>query len=273
MATTSDHDAWDLGRSYDEYMGRWSRQVADVFLRWLGPEKRWRWADVGCGTGALAARIASTCAPRSVTGIDPSPGFVARATEHVAERTVEHHGDEAIRFEVGSADALPLETNTVDIVTSALAYNFFPDRPAAFAEFRRVTQPGGKLAFYVWDYPGGGVEFIDEFWKHAARLDPAAAALDEAHRFPFCTVDDLAAEVATAGFDDVAIDPIEIATPFADFDAFWYPFTLGAGPAPGYLASLDDERRNRLRASLAAGLHERVTELTARAWAVTGTNH
>ena len=271
MVTTSEHDAWDLGRSYDEYMGRWSRRLADVFLRHVAPDDRWRWADVGCGTGALTARIVSACAPLSVTGIDPSPGFVAHAAEHVAEHAA-HLGSDATRFEVGSADGLPLDDRAVDIVASALAYNFFPDRPAALAEFRRVTRPGGKLAFYVWDYPGRGVEFIDEFWKHAARLDPAAAALDEADRFPFCTAGGLSAEVAAAGFADVAVEPIEIATPFADIAAFWHPFTLGAGPAPGYLASLDPNTRSHLRASLAAGLQGRTTHLTARAWAVTATN-
>lgn len=271
MVTTSEHDAWDLGRSYDEYMGRWSRRVADVFLRHVAPEERWRWADVGCGTGALTARILSGCAPLSVTGIDPSPGFVARAAEHVAEHAA-RSGDDSIRFEVGSADGLPLEDDAVDIVTSALAYNFFPDRPAALAEFRRVTRTRGKLAFYVWDYPGGGVEFIDEFWKHAARLDPAAAALDEAARFPFCTDSGLAAEVTAAGFADVAVEPIAIATPFPDIEAFWHPFTLGAGPAPGYLARLDPNVRSHLRASLAAGLQGRATRLTARAWAVTAIN-
>lgn len=269
MGATSEHDAWDLGRSYDEYMGRWSRAVADVFLRRLAPDVRTRWADIGCGTGALTARIVSMCDPLSITGIDPSAGFVALAAEHVGGQTAAHAGTGTARFEVGSAAAVPLAEDAVDIVTSALAYNFFPDRPAALAEFRRITRPGGTLAFYVWDYPGGGVEFIDEFWKHASRLDPAAATLDEADRFPFCTADDLAVEVTAAGFADVTVEPIVVATPFADFDAFWSPFTLGAGPAPGYLASLDPDSRGRLRASLAAGLRERVTELTARAWAVT----
>lgn len=271
MGAMDEHDAWELGRSYDEYMGRWSRAVAESFLRRLAPDGRSRWVDVGCGTGALTARILSGCDPLSVTGIDPSAGFVALAAEHVRAHTGAG-GNTSVRFEVGSADAVPVEAGAVDIVTSALAYNFFADRPLALAEFRRITRPGGTLAFYVWDYPGGGVEFIDEFWKHATRLDPAAATLDEADRFPFCTDDGLAAEVAAAGFADITVEPIVVATPFADFEAFWHPFTLGAGPAPGYLASLDDDARNHLRASLAAGLHERVTTLTARAWAVTATN-
>jgi hypothetical protein len=41
------------------------------------------------------------------------------------------------------------------------------DRPAALREFRRVARPDAVIAFYVWDYPGGGVGFIDSFWKEA----------------------------------------------------------------------------------------------------------
>lgn len=262
MAKSSDHDTWSLGHSYDEYMGRWSRAVAARFLDELAPAPDLEWVDVGCGTGALAARIAAACSPLAVTGVDPSADFVAAAAATVT----------AARFEVGTADALPLGPDSVDVVASALAYNFVPDRPAALAEFRRVCRPGGTLAFYVWDYPGGGVGFIDEFWRHASVLDPAAGALDEAARFPFCTDTGLAGDVIAAGFVDVTVRPIEIATPFVDFDAFWYPFTLGAGPAPGYLAGLEPEACERLRGALAVTLHGRTERLTARAWAVTATN-
>ena len=36
MAETSKHDAWQAGESYDIYMGRWSRQVAPLFLERIG---------------------------------------------------------------------------------------------------------------------------------------------------------------------------------------------------------------------------------------------
>ena len=66
---------------------------------------------------------------------------------------------------------------------------------------------------------------------------------------------------------------IEEATPFADFDDFWRPFTLGAGPAPGYCASLGPEARERLRVRLERSLPRRADGsilLAAKAWAVRG---
>ncbi len=65
----------------------------------------------------------------------------------------------------------------MDVVSSALVLNFIPDKAAALTEMQRVLRPGGLLSFYVWDYPGGGIGFIDEFWKSATAIDPKAAEL------------------------------------------------------------------------------------------------
>ena len=80
-----------------------------------------------------------------------------------------------------------------------------------------------------------------------AAIDPAAQALDEAGRFPFCTPAGLKAVCAEAGMRRVVVQPIEVLTTFPDFEAFWHPFTLGAGPAPGYCVKLDPDARQRLR--------------------------
>ncbi|MDU8914218.1 hypothetical protein RXV88_23550, partial [Aestuariicoccus sp. MJ-SS9] len=58
-------------------------------------------------------------------------------------------------------------------------------------------------------------------------------------------------------------------TEFPDFEAFWHPFTLGAGPAPGYCMSLSDEKREALKARLAEKLDQGgPVRLSARAWAM-----
>jgi SAM-dependent methyltransferase len=263
MAETSRHDAWQAGDSYDAYMGRWSRRVAPRFLDWLGAAGGLDWLEVGCGTGALSAAILAQGNPKSLISIDPSEGFVAKARANVP--------DGRARFQVGDAQALDLETGSRDVVVSALVLNFVPDREKALAEMKRVVRPGGTIGFYVWDYPGGGVEFMRAFWNAATALDPAARDLTEDRRFPFCTPDGLAALAARAGLAPVDCAPIEVPTVFKDFDDYWRPFTLGAGPAPGYCMSLDPERRERLKEALNASLPRRADgaiALKTRAWAV-----
>lgn len=264
MATQAKHDSWSAGQNYEHYMGRWSRKIAAAFLDWLKPAKNADWVEIGCGTGALSQMVLTKASPQSLLITDQSADFLNHTKEWIS--------DDRAKFEVADAENLPLNASSVDIVASALVFNFIPDRVAALKEMQRVLRPGGSVAFYVWDYPGGGMGFIDVFWKAAAALDPTASELDEAGRFPFCTVAGLAAICTEAGLENVVIEPVEVETVFDDFEAFWHPFTLGAGPAPGYVQTLDEKQRAALKGALKAQLGASgKVRLPARAWAVKAT--
>jgi SAM-dependent methyltransferase len=262
-ATTSRHDAWSAGDAYERYMGRWSRLVAARFLDWLAAPAGAAWLDLGCGTGALTQTILARCEPRSIVAIDQSADFVAHARAATSDERVR------MRFDVADAQSLPLADASVDVAASALVLNFVPDRVAALRELRRVVRPGGPISFYVWDYPGGGMGFMDAFWKAALVLDPNAVKLGEGGRFPFCTAQGLTALCAEAGLSPVTVAPIEIETRFASFEDLWQPFTLGAGPAPGYCVSLPEEKRAALKERLKQDVGgDGPVSFTARAWAV-----
>lgn len=111
--------------------------------------------------------------------------------------------------------------------------------------------------------------FINAFWKAAAEIDPDALELDESARFPFCDKEGLAKLCRDAGTSDPEIAAIEVDTRFPDFEAFWHPFTLGGGPAPGYVTGLPDAQQQKLRDHLANKFGaSRPVILPARAWAV-----
>lgn len=261
MDADTKHDRWSAGQSYEHYMGRWSRKIAARYLDWLAAPAGADWLEIGCGTGALTGEVLARCAPASVLATDPSADFVAHAEREIR--------DPRARFATAAAQDLPAADASMGVVASALVLNFVPDKPAALAEMQRVLQPGGLLSFYVWDYPGGGIGFIDAFWKAAAQLDPAAAELDEGRRFPFCSAEGLAALCGEAGLEGADIAAIEITSRFADFEAFWHPFTLGAGPAPGYCMSLPQQRRAALKSLLSGTVgRQGPVHLPARAWAV-----
>jgi SAM-dependent methyltransferase len=263
MAGASRHDAWQAGDRYEAYMGRWSRQLAPRFLDWLGAADGLDWLDVGCGTGALSAAILARCNPASLISVDQSEGFVATARATVPDRRAE--------FRVGNAQALAMDTASRDVIASALVLNFVADKHTALVEMKRIARAGGMIGFYVWDYPGGGVEFMRAFWDAATALDATARDLNEDRRFPFCTPDGLADLTRDAGLTRVECTPIEVPTLFRDFEDYWHPFTLGAGPAPGYCASLPPEARQRLKEKLHDSLprsEDGSIPLKARAWAV-----
>jgi hypothetical protein len=156
---------------------------------------------------------------------------------------------------------------------SGLVLNFVPEPAVAVEELARVAAPGGMVAAYVWDY-AEGMQMIRHFWDAATALDPAVAEQDEGRRFPLCRPEPLYSVWRGAGLSGVEVEPIEVPTRFRDLDDYWAPFLGGQGPAPGFVSTLDDERR----AALHGLLRERLPvapdgsiTLSARAWAVRGT--
>lgn len=257
-------DTWESGSPYEQYVGRWSRRVAPLFLSWLSIPPGRRWLDVGCGTGALCAAIVDRCSPASITGVEPSEGFLKTAAENLAGRAALHKG---------SATSIPLADASVDVAVSGLVLNFVPDQRAALAEMARVTGAGGTIAAYVWDY-AGKMELMRCFWDAAVALDPRAASMDEGIRFPLCRPEALDKLFAGAGLEGIEVKAIDIPTPFADFDDYWQPFLGGQGPAPAYAMSLDDSARARLRDRIRERMPiaaDRSISLIARAWAVRAT--
>jgi ubiquinone/menaquinone biosynthesis C-methylase UbiE len=130
-------DPWESGNAYERYCGRWSRQVARQFVSWLDIPPGKRWADVGCGTGALCGAIADGASPSSVVGIEPSEGFLETARANLRGRAA------LVR---GGATGIPLPDAAADVVVSALLLNFLPDPRAALAEMARVAGGGGVVA-------------------------------------------------------------------------------------------------------------------------------
>lgn len=258
-------DRWTDGDAYETYVGRWSRRTAESFLAWLDPAPDLRWLDLGSGTGALAMAVEQNCAPLSVIGIEPSDGFIEQARANATG---------GMRFIPSDAGALPLEDDAIDFAVSGLVLNFIQDLPKALSELRRCVVEGGTIAAYVWDY-AGHAQFIRQFWDAAAELDPAAQELHEGVRFPLCRPGALEVSFATAGLQEIEIAPIDIVTPFADFEDYWRPFLSGTGPAPGYCMSLDVTRRDMLKSCLSDRLPkdpEGRILMAARAWAIRGIN-
>ena len=264
MAEMKVSDNWAHGDAYERYVGRWSRRVAPMFLAWLEARPGAKWADIGCGTGALCAAILDQCQPSSVTGVEPSAGFLETAHENLAGRAALHQG---------SATAIPLADASVDFVVSALVLNFVPDQPAAVKEMARVASSGGTVAAYVWDY-SGRMELMQHFWAAAESLDANVTPIAEKHRFPGCRPEPLRVLFSDGGLDGIDVKALEVAMPFASFDDYWQPFLGGQGPAPAYAMSLDETARSRLCEALRNRLpiqSDGSIPLAARAWAVRGT--
>jgi SAM-dependent methyltransferase len=254
-------DSWSDGDAYEHFIGRWSRQVAPRFVRWLQPAPGLRWLDVGCGTGALTAAILQNAAPTAVLGLDPSAAFLEEARRRLDGGPVE--------LRIGTAAEAP--PDVADIVVSGLVLNFAPDAEEALSAMVAAA-PGGSVAAYVWDY-AGRMQLLRTFWDVACSLDVAAIDLDEAQRFPLCEPPALVSLWERSGLREIRTASIEVTTEFADFEDLWRPFLSGTGPAPSYVATLEPSARDRLREGVARMVHpdpDGHIRMHARAWAVRG---
>ena len=261
----SSEDTWSRGEAYERFVGRWSRLVAHKFVGWLEVEPGRDWLDVGCGAGALTEAILEHAHPESMTGVDLSAGFLARARERLRE--------ERAAFVLGDAMALPFADGRFRATVSGLALNFAPQPRQCLGEMARVTLPGGLVAAYVWDY-SGKMEMLRAFWDAAVAVDPGTEALDEGLRFPICAREPLVELCRKVGLQAVESRAVDVPTHFSDFDDYWLPFLGGQGPGPTYVARLPADKRVALRERLRAALpaaEDGSISLTARAWAVRGT--
>ena len=90
--------------------------------------------DVACGTGLSTRGLAELGI--ATVGVDVVPAMVARA-----------RADTALPYAVATAEALPLATGTVDLVTVSSGVHWFDQRRFG-AEAARVLRPGGALLLY-----------------------------------------------------------------------------------------------------------------------------
>jgi ubiquinone/menaquinone biosynthesis C-methylase UbiE len=97
--------------------------------------------DVGCGTGTLAVAAARAAADVKVTGVDPDRSILARARRRATEAGLE------IRFDEGTATALPYPDASFDVVLSTLMFHHLPDdaKRKTANELARVMRPAGRL--------------------------------------------------------------------------------------------------------------------------------
>jgi SAM-dependent methyltransferase len=261
---THQQDMFAESEAYERFMGRWSRRLAPLMVKFASVGPQDAILDVGSGTGALAFAVAEAMPSARLTGVDPSSAYVRYAQAGAPS--------ERVRFLVGDAQALQLPDAAFDKALSLLVMNFIPDPARALREMIRVTRPGGVVAAAVWDY-GGGMEMLRVFWDEAVALDSAIAARDE-RNMPLSRPGELAALWRGHGLQYVEEQPIAIELPFASFDDYWSPFLGGQGPAGAYTSSLSETARvgleSRLRRRLLGGRLDGAFTLRARAWAVKG---
>ena len=100
--------------------------------------------EIAAGTGVVTRKLASVLPENvSITATDLNQPMLDLASEVGTMRPVHWRQADAMR--------LPFDDAVFDAVMCQFGVMFFPDKPKAFSEARRVLKPGGIFIFNVWD--------------------------------------------------------------------------------------------------------------------------
>jgi ubiquinone/menaquinone biosynthesis C-methylase UbiE len=136
-----------IPENYDRYMGplKFEPYAVDLAAR-LPVRDGMRVLELACGTGRLTRRLRERLpADAHLTATDLNEPMIALAQTLVAGTGA------AIDWQPADATSLPFADTAFDAVVCQFGLMFFPDKPAAVREARRVLVPGGRFLFSVWD--------------------------------------------------------------------------------------------------------------------------
>jgi len=184
--------------------------------------------EIGAGTGYFTLNMLQDAIVRRATATDISPGMLDALQVNAARIGV------AVDTVACDAEALPFPDESFDLVLGHAVLHHIPHLDRAFAEFRRVLRPGGRLVFAgepsrtgdrIAAYPKRAAMKVSPLWREligaraadghelADTQDPwphehggldgeSLEAFVDVHAF---TPDDLAACAGGAGFADVHV--------------------------------------------------------------------
>ncbi len=184
----------------------WRKKGCELALQLLETKHLTKIVDVATGTGDMMTywRKAAKMLHRQVDaylGIDPSEGMLYVAKQKFPD----------IEFLLASADALPLEDASADIISISYGIRNVVARQKAIEEFYRVLKPGGALVileFTKIHRTGLMGRIVDFYLEEVLPLIGGLISRNfRAYRYlpdsieGFLTCESLSAELQNGGFD------------------------------------------------------------------------
>ena len=219
----STHPAF--GDLYDE-LPLWSAPFGLLLLERVPMRPGLTILDVGAGTGFLTVELAQRCGPQArVIAVDPWEAGMRRL-----RRKLESLGIENVRLIEHDAAELDLPDASIDVVVSNLGINNFANADAVLRTCFRVAKPGGRLVLTT-NLVGHMQEFYDVYRATLVELELAdRLAILDAHIHHRATLASVAAQLARAGFELLALATDSWRMRFADTPSSGWPSSRPGRP-------------------------------------------
>jgi ubiquinone/menaquinone biosynthesis C-methylase UbiE len=242
MSATDAAFAGSIPALYEQYLGSLLFQpYAEDLAARLKDVAQGRILETAAGTGIVTRALVNTLPPRvEIVATDLNQAMLDLAQTKLQAPNV--------TWRQADAQALPFEDTSFDAVVCQFGVMFFPDKQAGFREALRVLRPGGRFVFNVWGRldanPVSKVisdQAIEMFPDNPPRFI-------ERTPFGYNDEDHIRGELQRAGFETIAIEPVE---------------KVSQAPSARY-AAMGMTQGTPLRGEIEARAPERLNEVTEK---------
>lgn len=210
--------------------------------------------ELAAGTGVVTRGLAAALScETTLVATDLNPGMLAVAEARGAPRPA---GAPAVVWQPADAQDLPFDDETFELVVCQFGVMFFPDRPAAHAQARRVLRPGGTYLFSAWDsIDSNAVALaVDEAYRQVLPDAPPNVITRVAHGYH--DPETIRRDAETGGLSVEAVEALDLIGAAESAAAAAAAIPRGS-PMRAELEPHGDEVRDRIEAIAAALLEQR----------------
>lgn len=227
-------DVWEQEQEHTE---QHTAALTAGVLQSLALQPGERVLELGCGTGALAQRLAAAVGTTGhVLASDVAAGMV-----EVARRSLAH----APQLEVQQLDASStgLPDASFDAVVFVMGLMFLEQPAAAVAEIRRVLRPGGRAVVACWAGPEHNP------WLSCVGMAAGMHGLlpgpptGPGGLFSLAQPGVLSAVLAAGGLAGPEVAPVEVCFRFPDVETYLATTPRMAAPLAAALAAQPDKQQ------------------------------
>lgn len=258
-------ESWVTGQAQ---MDRFLASFSDKLMALAAPRPGERVLDIGCGTGQTSLAAAEAVGgDGAVFGVDISKPMLELAASRA---TTQGLGN--VRFDVKDAQTDDLG-EPADLVMSRFGVMFFEDPAAAFANIRKHTKPGGRLAFVCWqpvrenEWVHIGLGIAKKHVAFPPPPDPYAPG-----PFAFADIDRTLSLLGEGGWSDAKAEPFATKLSQGGDPASAAENLMLRGPISRAVADASDAQKDAVLSELTEALKAKVTSdgvmLGAAVWLV-----
>lgn len=230
----------------------WSAAFGLLLLKHLELKPNQTVIDIGSGTGfplmELAGRMGKSC---KLYGIDPWGNASERAKQKIA-----NYGYNNVEIIEISAEKIPFEDHSIDLIVSNLGINNFDQPKVVFKECNRVLKPQGKLCI-TSNLNGHWKEFYQLFYATLEQIGKenliSVLLKDEEHRG---TCESISTLFSDSGFQVTRIFEERFDMKFVDGSAFLNHYFVKLGWLTTWLGIFPKDELQELFSALEKNLND-----------------